>query len=232
MRRAPPRRVGPTSTIPYKRVLGWPLMTIDREMSCMRFWFALLAALTLALPAAAQSGPTRIRGTIASVDGDTLTILGRDGQRQAVVLDRDLTVSTVKPLRMADIKPGSFVGTATRRLPDGSLEALEVLVFPEEMRGAGEGHRPWDLEPGSMMTNGTVTGAVESADDREVTVTYKDGSQTVRVPSDTPVVTLAPADRADLKPKAPVFLSATPGSDGKLHAARITVGRHGIAPPM
>lgn len=198
----------------------------------MRLWFALLAALSFAVPALAQSGPMRIRGTIDAIGADTVTILGRDGQKQTVMLDRDLTVSTVKRLRVADIKPGSFVGTATRRLPDGSLEALEVLVFPEEMRGAGEGHRPWDLEPGSMMTNGTVTGAVESADDREITVTYKDGSQSVRIPSDTPVVTLAPADRADLKPKAPVFLSAASGPDGKLHTARITVGTHGVAPPM
>lgn len=198
----------------------------------MRVWFALFTALTLASPSFAQSGPSRVRGTIEAASETSLTINARDGQRQIVALDRDLTVSTVKRVPLSGIAPGSFIGTATRRLPDGSLQAIEVLVFPEEMRGAGEGHRPWDLEPGSMMTNGTVTGAVESAGEHEVTVTYKEGSQTVRVPPGTPVVTLAPATRADLRPGAPVFLIAMPGPDGKLHTARVTVGSDGVAPPM
>jgi hypothetical protein len=198
----------------------------------MRIRFALLAALTLASPSFAQSGPVRIRGTIEAASPTALTIQARDGQQQTIALDHDLTVSTVKRVPLNGIAPGSFIGTATRRVPDGSLQALEVLVFPEEMRGAGEGHHSWDLEPGSMMTNGTITGAVQSAGEHEFTVTYKDGSQTVRVPPNTPVVTLAPAERADLRAGAPVFLSAAPGADGKLHTARVTVGTDGVAPPM
>jgi len=110
--------------------------------------------------------------------------------------------------------------------------AIEVLVFPEAMRGAGEGHYAWDLEPGSMMTNGTVKGAVTAASGRELTVAYKESSKTITVPEGAPVVTFAPAERADLKPGAPVFFSATKNAEGALTAGRITVGKDGVAPPM
>jgi hypothetical protein len=112
------------------------------------------------------------------------------------------------------------------------MQALEVLVFPEAMRGASEGHFAWDLEPGSMMTNGTVSGAVEAKSGRELTVNFKGGSKSVQVPPNTPVVTLAPAERADLKPGAPVFFSATRTGEGQLVTSRVTVGRDGVAPPM
>lgn len=193
----------------------------------------LLAGVVLAHAAWAQSAPpTRIRGTITTVDAHAMGVSTRSGETLQVTLDDPLTVGTVRPVPLEGIVAGGFVGTTARRQADGTLVALEVHVFPEEMRGAGEGHRPWDLEPGSTMTNATVTGAVESANGRELTLTYKDGSQTVQVPPGTPVVTFAPAERADLKPGAPVFFSASPGADGRLHTTRITVGTHGVAPPM
>ena len=117
-------------------------------------------------------------------------------------------------------------------MPGGELRALEVLVFPEAMRGAGEGHYPWDLEAGSMMTNGTVTGAVEATSGRELSLAFKGGNNKIMVPPGTPIVTFAPAERTDLKPEAPVFFSATKNAEGKLSASRVTVGKDGVAPPM
>ena len=113
-----------------------------------------------------------------------------------------------------------------------NCEAIEVLVFPEAMRGAGEGHYAWDLEPGSMMTNGTVTGVVEAKSGRELSLSFKGSSNKIIVPPGVPIVTFAPAERADLKPGAPVMFGATKNAAGELAASRITVGKDGVAPPM
>ena len=191
-----------------------------------------------ATPAAPATPPTRVRGKIAALTGNALTIDSRDGQKIEITLADTATVATVKKVELSAVGPDSFIGTATRTGADGKLTALEVLVFPDAMRGTGEGFYPWDLEPGSMMTNGTVKGAVTAASGRELTVSYKDKasntekSNTVDVPPGTPIVTFAPATRDDLKPGAPVFLIAMKNAEGKLTAARVTVGKDGVAPPM
>jgi len=186
-----------------------------------------------AAPADAQTAPpTRIRGKIASVDAHKLVVDSRDGQKVEVMLADPLTVAALKPVDLASVGSGSYVGIATRTLPGGVLQAIEVLVFPEAMRGAGEGHYPWDLEQGSMMTNGTVTGTVEANTGRQLSLKFKDGSNTIVVPPNVPVVTFAPADRSDLKPGARVFLSATRNEQGQLRTARVTVEKGGVAPPM
>lgn len=187
----------------------------------------------LGIGALAQNAPpTRVRGTITAIDTQTMTVNGRDGQKLEIRLNDPLTVSTVKKVELASIGAGSYVGVATRPGPGGSLQAIEVLVFPEAMRGTGEGHFGWDLEPGSMMTNGTVSGVVQAASGRELGITFKGGSNTVHVPPEAPVVTIAPAERADLKPGATVFLSATKNAEGQLAAGRVTVSKEGVAPPM
>jgi hypothetical protein len=196
-------------------------------------WTALLLGIMLTHTSWAQDGtPTRFRGKIASVAAHSITVTERSGKTVQIDLDEPLSVSTVKPVALSSIAPGSFIGTAARKAADGSLEALEVLVFPEAMRGAGEGNRPWDLEPQSTMINATVTGVVEQNSGRDLTLTYKDGSSKVLVPPNVPVVTFAPADRADLKPGASVFLTAMSNAQGKWHTGRITVGTGGVAPPM
>ena len=176
--------------------------------------------------------PTRIRGTIAAVNGNALSIKSRDGQMLDIVLTDTATVATVVKTALADIPVGAFIGTATRKGADGKNIALEVLVFPEAMRGTGEGSYAWDLEPGSMMTNGTIKGAVTAAAGRELSIGFKDSSNNVVVPPNAPVVTFAPATREDLKVGAPVFLAATKNTEGKFTAARVTVGTKGVAPPM
>ena len=185
------------------------------------------------LGAIAQTAPpTRVRGTVAALEGNTLTVNSRDGQKLEIVLKDAFAVASVKKVELSSIEPNTFIGTATRTGADGKLTAIEVLVFPEALRGTGEGFYPWDLEPGSMMTNGTVKGAVTAASGRELTIGFKDSSNTVYVPPSAPVVTFAPATRDDLKPGAPVFVVAMKDAEGKLTAARVTVGKDGVAPPM
>ena len=192
-----------------------------------------LAACLFAVTAVAQtSPPTRIRGTIDALTGQTLTVTTRDGSKVDIMLNDPLTVSTVKALTLDDIKEGTYVGIASKTGADGKAEALEVLVFPDAMRGASEGHYAWDLQPGSMMTNANVSAAVAGKSGRDLTLTYKDGTQQITVPPNTPIVTLAPAARSDLKPGAGVMFGATKNAEGKLTASRVTVGTNGVNPPM
>ncbi len=198
-----------------------------------RAFLTVLPTGLLARAAAAQtSPPQRIRGTIAGVAGNMLTVDSRDGTKLEIMLNDPLTVSTVRKVDLASVGPGTYIGTATRAGAGGRLIALEVLVFPEAMRGAGEGHYAWDLEPGSMMTNATVSGVVSATEGRELSLTFKGGANKVVVPPEAPVVTLVPASRADLKPGARVFLAATRNAEGKLAAGRVTVETDGVAPPM
>lgn len=193
---------------------------------------ALAACLATTAAIAQNTPPTRIRGTIAGVEGHTLSVATREGTKVDITLNEPLTVSTVKKVDLADVKPDTYVGIATRAGANGALTALEVLVFPEAMRGAGEGHYAWDLEPESMMTNGTVTGAVEATSGRELRLSFKGGNNKIIVPPNVPIVTFVPAERADLKPGARIFCIATKNAEGKLAAGRVTVEKDGVAPPM
>jgi hypothetical protein len=193
---------------------------------------AAVVAFAVAVAAVAQSPPTRLRGSIAAIDGKTATIATREGSSVKVNLADNWVVMLVSPMTMADIKENSFVGIASAKGPDGSLNALEVLVFPEAARGSNEGHYPWDLQPESMMTNATVATVASASDGQTLTLKYKDGTQTIKVKPGTPIVTFAPGDRADAKVGAKVFLGATKGADGGLTAARLLVGKDGLTPPM
>jgi hypothetical protein len=136
------------------------------------------------------------------------------------------------PTDITSIQPGSFVGTAAMPRPDGKLEALEVVVFPESARGTGEGHYPWDLKPESTMTNATVANLVRSTGGRTLTLRYKDGEKTVVVPEGVPIVTLGPGDRSLIVPGAKVFIVAETFENGDLVVRRLLVGRNGFQPPM
>lgn len=194
---------------------------------------AILAGLAPGLAWPAQgSSPTRIRGAIGEIHGNLMTVETRRHQTANITLDSHFAVAAVRKVALSSIAPDTYVGIASRKTASGSLEAIEVLVFPDSLRGTGEGQYPWDLEPGSVMTNATVGGVVQSRDGRDLTLNYKDGTQTVDVSPTAPVVTLAPAAREDLKPGVPVFLSVHSGDDGRLHAARVIVGKDGVAPPM
>jgi len=190
----------------------------------------------LALPVAAQNAPqgtpTRIRGTVEKLDGQTLTVKSRDGQQLTIMLAPNFTVSGVVKKSLADIKAGDFVGAASTKGTDGKLHAIEVLIFPEALRGTGEGERPWDLVPDSLMTNATVAGIAGAAQGQDLKVTYKGGESEIIVAPSTPIVTFAPGDASLLKPGAAIFTIALKNADGSLSAARVTAEKDGVKPPM
>lgn len=200
-------------------------------MAVLRILLLVAVAAGFAGTAAAQT-PMRVRGTVEALDGAILTVKSREGADLKIKLADNYAVAVVVATDLAGIKPGAFIGTASMKQPDGSLVALEVLVFPEAMRGTGEGHYPWDLQPESMMTNATVATLAENPKGREMTLTYKGESNKVIVPAGVPIVTFEPGDKAMLKPGAKVFVGAQKQADGSLTAARVNVGKDGLTPPM
>jgi hypothetical protein len=188
----------------------------------------------------AQDKPMRIRGTIDQIDGGIMTVKTRDGDTLKVKLADDGKVIALIKASLDDIKPSSYVGSTAMPEPDGSWKAVEVHIFPEEMRGTGEGDRPYDYKPRSTMTNGTVnslgkdkmSGTVASEGGSRLTLNYKDGSKNIDVTPETVIVTYVPGSKEELKPGAKIYIpAATRQDDGTLATGRVNVGR-GIAPPM
>ena len=197
--------------------------------------FAIVLGTVSSLVSAAEAqaaDATRVRGTVVSLAGSTLTVKDRDGKTDAIALADGWKISGVAKASAADIKQGDFLGIASVSKADGGSGALEVVVFPAALKGTGEGDRDWDLQPNSRMTNGTVADVTE-INGRTVTLTYDNGQKKqIAIPQTTPIVTFAAATPADLTPGMAVFVNAQRGSDGKLVSNRVVVGNHGIAPPM
>ncbi|WGF86969.1 metal ABC transporter permease [Marinivivus vitaminiproducens] len=218
---------------------------------------AALAALVLT--SATGMAAERLRGRIATVEGDAVTIEARDGTRATVTLTDATRYARIVPAELSDVTAGSFIGTATKEGPDGPV-ALEVLIFPESMRGMGEGHYAWDPLPDttlatggdevttsmtggtvdattgmpeveSMMTNGTVDTHGGQGETQTLNVTYQGGSQTVTVPPTAPIVTIEPGDRSLVEENANAFVVAEPDADS-LQARVVSIGADGLVPPM
>jgi hypothetical protein len=196
-----------------------------------------LAAFSLVLvcftSAAFAQDTVRVRGVVERVDGPVYVVKTRDGSEvKLTVTDNPLFVAIV-PATMADIKPGMFVGSAGMMQEDGTQKAIEVHIFPEAMRGTGEGHYAWDLEPNSTMTNANVEESVTGVDGQTLTLKYKNGEKKILVTPQTAIVTYNPGDKADLKPGTQIFIAAAKKQpDGTLQAARINYGKDGVTPPM
>jgi hypothetical protein len=207
------------------------MTVMTRRMLCGTAVAAVFGAVSFA---AAQAPDTvRVRGTIESVDGGILNVKDRGGAVVKVKLADNAPIRAVVKQSLADVKQGSFVGITAMPQPDGTQKAVEIHIFPEALRGTGEGHRPWDLMPNSTMTNANVESSVESSDGKTLVLKYKDGEKTFTVPANAIIVTYAPATAADLKPGEKVFVAAAKKlADGTAEAPNITVGRDGIAPPM
>jgi hypothetical protein len=199
---------------------------------------AAIALLFVAGVAAAQtpppaSPPVRVRGTVDSIDGSMLNVTARDGSKVMVKLADNATVVGVNKASLADVKQGGFVGITAMPQPDGTQKAVEIHIFPEAMRGTGEGHRPWDLMPNSTMTNATIDSQVAESDGQKLVLKYKDGEKTFIVPANVIVVAFGPATMADVKPGAKIFVAAgAKQPDGTVTAPRINVGMNGLTPPM
>ncbi|MBB3570635.1 hypothetical protein [Rhizobium sp. BK491] len=198
----------------------------------------IAAALTLSVAAlaafqsAGAAERVRVRGTVESLDGDTLKVKSRGGKDITVALKSGWNVGGVIKAAVSDIKPGDFVGIASQPTDSGINGAIEVVIFPASMKGTGEGDRPWDSAPNSSMTNATVANAVTSVNGPTLTLTYKGGERKINIPDGTPVVTLTSATKADLKPGAGVFITGEQTGETAVSADRVAVGLNGTVPPM
>ncbi len=189
------------------------------------------AAVAAALPVMAQTTSEHVRGKVKSLAGDVLVIQPSHGAAMSVNLAADWGVVVMKPVDVATIQPGSFIGTTEFEKPDGTGQSLEVHVFPPGVK-MGEGHYPWDLKPHSMMTNGTVGKVTATGKGRMLEVSYSTGTRRILVPPNVPVVTTTPGDKALVVKGVSVFIPAQKGADGSLAANRVLVGTGGAAPPM
>ena len=174
----------------------------------------------------------KIRGKIVAVEGENLKVTTHAGD-VLVRVPENTRVSGIAAAQLSEITKDSYVGTVAIQQVDGTLRALEVHIFPEEARGTGEGHRPWDLTPDSTMTNANVEQTVAGVDGQMLTVKYKDGEKKILVTPDTVIVTYTTGDKSDLKPGTKIFVAAAKKQpDGTLQTPRITYGKDGLTPPM
>ncbi len=190
---------------------------------------AVLLATLLPLAAAAQGTPVRINGTITALANDRLAVRTDDGDALDILLPPGVRIGAVEERTLASIQPGEFVGSAARRGRDGKLHALEVHIFPESMRGTGEGHRPMDA-PEQTMTNATVDGIAAAPDGRTLRLRYPGGEQQIEVAPDVRVVGLLPGDRSLLVPGAAVTVRATQDGDDRLTAVSVQAEKNGVKP--
>ena len=203
-----------------------------RKVMWRMVYLATLALFGLGSVAIAQD-TIRVRGTIDRVEGPIYVVKLRDGTESKISLAENGLVVAIVKASLADIKQGSFVGTTGMPQPDGSQKAIEVHIFPEAMRGTGEGHYPWDLQPQSTMTNANVDQTVAGVDGQVLTLNYKAGEKKIIVTPQTTIVTYVPGDMNDLKPGAKIFVAAAKKqADGSLQAPRINYGKDGLTPPM
>lgn len=200
-----------------------------------KIFSAGLALALLAVPAFAQAPaatPARIRGTVEKLDGNTLTVKSRDGTDVTMEMTDKSAVRTLQKKSFSDIKDGDYVASTGRPGADGKLHAVEVRIFPEALRGAGEGQFPWDLTPDSVMTNATVSGITTMAKGGVLKVTYKGKESEYIVDPTTPVLAFAPGDKGMLKPGVYVVVLGQKMPDGKIVAGNITAEANGVKPPM
>ena len=196
---------------------------------------ATLVAL-LAVPAGAQqapdSAPTRIRGTVEKLDGQTLTVKSREGPELTIALAPNFTVSYLVKKTLGDVKAGDYIAATSVKGTDGKNHAVEVRIFPEALRGTAEGQFPWDSMPDSLMTNATVSGVTGAPKGQTLKVTFKGNESEIVVDPDTPVFGYGSGDASLLKPGAAIFMVAQKKPDGSLSGSRVTAEKDGVKPPI
>jgi hypothetical protein len=189
--------------------------------------FAVLFAASYALAQAPEI--VRVRATVESVDGSMITAKARDGAEMKIKLADNGPVNEVVKVPLSDIKPNSFIAVTAMPQPDGSQKATAIIIFPEAMRGVGEGHRPWDYQTDSTMTNATVDNQVANVDGQKITVKYKDGEKTIITTPQTEVATYEKKSLADLKPGQKIFIAgAKKQPDGSLLAPNVSFGDYAV----
>lgn len=206
-----------------------------RSLSVTLLTLGVILSFARAQAQAPQGKPVTIRGKISAVEKQSLKVTTSAGE-VLVRLPDNVRIGGVETAKLSDISRGSYVGTTAVKQADGNLKALEVHIFPESARGTGEGHRPWDLQPGSTMTNANVEKveavAVEKLQGQLLTLKYKGGEQKILVLPGTPIVKNVPGGRSLLKVGTGVYIAARRGEDGTVTATRVAAGVGGIMPPM
>jgi hypothetical protein len=196
-----------------------------------RFAFAFVLLLLAVGVSGAQQQTLRVTGVVESFDGRVLAIRSDKLGEVKVSLAANATVFGVAEAKLADVKPGSYIGVGAMPQPDGSQRAIQVTILAESQRGLSEGHRPWDARPNSTMTNGTVDETVASVDGQVVMIKYRDGEKKIIVPPDAVIRAYVAGDRSELKPGARIaIVRALKKSDGALEADRVNVGRGEVVP--
>jgi hypothetical protein len=203
------------------------------KATALRVLLGVMVAMATAASFAQPPQVVRVRGTIEAVDGNVLAVKTREGAMLKIRVAENVAVRGIIRAALGDIKENSYIGVTGIPQPDGSQKAVEIHIFPEPLRGTGEGFRPWDLLPGSTMLNATVVQMVKGVDGESITLKYKDGERKVIVTKDTVIVTYIPGSKEELKPGAKIFIGgARKLDDGMLETAAISVGRDGLTPPM
>jgi hypothetical protein len=203
-----------------------------QKVTLRAFATAVLVLLAVTSIAGAQ-GTARLRGTVERMEGPIYVVKLRDGTEAKVALAENGVVVAIVKASLPDIKQGSFVGSTGMPQADGSQKAIEVHIFPEAMRGTGEGHYPWDLRPQSTMTNANVEQTVAGVDGQLLTLKYKDGEKKILVTPDTIIVTYVPGDKGEITPGTKIFIAAAKKQeDGTFQTPRINYGKNGLGPPM
>lgn len=206
---------------------------VTRRFSVLAAAAIMLATFAAVSVAWAQQQNVRVRGEIVRADGNTIVVKSRDGSELTINLTDNARVSGVVPAQLSDIKAGTYIGASALPQADGSQRALHIHIFPEALRGVAEGHFPYDLQPGSTMTNATVAEVVGAADGQTLNVKYKGEEKKIVIPAGTPIVTYAPGTKDELKPGAKIIIMAAQKQpDGTLQAGSVNVGRNGMTPPM
>jgi len=205
--------------------------------SLIRFGRAAIVALAFVLPAAesalAEGPAVRVRGEIESLKGDVLQVKDRDGKAVAIKLAPNYRVTELRKAELKEIGTGTYIGVAALPQKDGALKAIAIHIFPAEMKGVAEGHRPWDLAPETTMTNATVDGMVTAGTGPTLKLKYKDGEKNVVVVPETAIVAMGLGTPAMLKPGAKILIfGAVKGADGSLSTTGVLVGKDGLVPPM
>ncbi|HXZ17539.1 MAG TPA: hypothetical protein VEH77_16525 [Roseiarcus sp.] len=200
-----------------------------RRFACIAFILFLAGAAR-----AEDARPVAVRATIGTVssDGSSFTAKTRDGQERTVHVNPKTRFVLVRSAALADVKPGTFIGVAAMPTDSGEQKALDVHIFPEAMRGTGEGFRPYDIAPGSTMTNGNVDARVDNVNGPRLTVTYKGGKQTILVDPSTPIVAFEPGASGDVKSGAAILARGPAEADGTIDAAFVLIGKDGLTPPL
>ena len=204
-------------------------------MSEITRWAVGVTAMGLAIVATSAFAQerVRVRGTIEQVVGNVLSVKTREGQEVKIKLADNARVLGLDKASIDDVKKGSYIGVSAMPQTDGSQKALHVHIFPEAMRGVGEGFGPFDVRPNSTMTNATVDTIVTGTDGRTLTVKYKDGEKKIIVPPDVPIVKYVPGKWDEIKPGAKIMIfAAIKQPDGTLETPNISVGLNGLTPPM